>query len=233
MLALYIIIGIILFFVAVLSIPVVLHLDYTDSTTCSVSWLFLNIKLFPRTKKEKKPEKEKTAEEKTEEPKEEKKDEKPKEKKENFLVTFYNNEGVSGVLELLSNCVSALKKMSAGFVRSIVIKKFYLDIKVTESDAAATALRYGKICSGLYPSLGFICSNMKVKNYNVNVLADYCGERTNCDFSVKVGVIPIILINAGIAFVFRLLGQLLKVVISNIKSNAKNSNSNMKGGNTK
>ncbi|MBP9988473.1 MAG: DUF2953 domain-containing protein [Ruminococcus sp.] len=233
MTALYIILGIILFFALVLSVPVMLHLDYTDSTQCSVSWLFVKIKLYPREKKEKeKKEETPKKEEKKEEP-EEKKEEKPKEKKENFLVTFYKNEGVSGVIELLGNCVSALKKMSKGFINSIFIRKFYLDIKVTESDAAATAIKYGKICSGLYPSLGFICSNMHVKNYKVNVLADYCGDKTKCDFSVKVGVVPLILINAGIAFVFRLLGQLLKVVFANIKSGTKKANNNMKGGNTK
>lgn len=224
MTALYIILGIIVFFAALLSIPVVLHLDYTDSIVCSVSWLFVKIKLYPRDKKPKQEEPEKQEEKKEEEKKEEPKEEKPKEKKENFLVTFYHNQGVGGVIELINNCVSALKKMTKGFIRSLVIKKFCLDIKVTESDAAQTAITYGKICAALYPSLGFICSNMKVRDYKVNILADYCGEKTNCNFSVKVGVIPIILMNAGIAFVFRLLGQLLKIIFANIKAASKKGN---------
>ena len=41
MTALYIILGIIAFFVIVLSIPVVLDLEYTDAVRCKVSWLFL------------------------------------------------------------------------------------------------------------------------------------------------------------------------------------------------
>ena len=102
MTALYIILGIIAFFVIVLSIPVVLDLEYTDAVRCKVSWLFLKFDLYPFPEKKKKEEKPK--EEKKEEKPEEKKEEKPKPKKENFLKTFYNNQGLAGVIELLNNC---------------------------------------------------------------------------------------------------------------------------------
>ncbi|MDD6464282.1 MAG: DUF2953 domain-containing protein [Clostridiaceae bacterium] len=221
MTALYIILGIILFFIAVLSIPVVLDLEYTDAVRCKVSWLFLKFTLYPFP--EKKPKEEKPAAEKKEEKPEEKKEEAAKPKKENFLKTFYNNQGICGVIELLNNCVSALKRFSVKFIkRAVIIKKFYLDVHITEGDAAATAIKYGKVCSALYPSLGFICSNMKVKDYKVNVFADYCGEKTSVEFITKTAFIPRALINAGIALVFSLLKQLLKVVISNIKSSNNN-----------
>lgn len=226
MLALYIILGIIVLFIAILSVPVFIHLEYTDSVKCSASWLFVKVNLYPRKKKEKKPEEEKTEEKPKEEAPKEEKQQKPKQKKENFLVTFYHNEGVNGVTELLSNCVSALKKMSVGFIKSIIVKKLYINVSVTESDAAQTAIKYGQICAGFYPSLGFICSNMKVKDYKVNVIADYIGEKTSCEFITSVGIVPRAVMNGGIAFAFRLLGQLLHVVFSNIK----HANSNMKGG---
>lgn len=217
MTALYIILGIIAFFVLILSIPVVLELEYTDSVRCKVSWLFWKFDLYPFPKKKKK--EEKPNEEKKEDKPEEKKDETTKPKKENFLKTFYNNQGLSGVIELLNNCVGALKRFSVRLIkRAIIIKIFHLDIHITEDDAAATALKYGKVCSGLYPSLGFICSNMKVKDYKVNVFADYCGEKTTVEFITKTAFIPRALINAGIVLAFSLLKQLLKVVISNNKS---------------
>ena len=221
MTALYIILGIIAFFIIVLSIPVVLDLEYTDAVSCKVSWLFLKFTLYPFPEKKKKEEKPK--EEKKEEKPEEKKEEKPKPKKENFLKTFYNNQGLSGVIELINNCVGALKRFSVRFIkRAVIIKKFHLDIHINEGDAAATAIKYGKVCAALYPSLGFICSNMKVKDYKVNVFADYCGEKTSVSFVTKTAFIPRALINAGIALVFSLLKQLLKVVISNNKSTKNN-----------
>lgn len=225
MTALYIILGIIAFFVIVLSIPVVLDLEYTDAVRCKASWLFLKFNLYPFPEKKKKEEKPK--EEKKEEKPEEKKEEAPKPKKENFLKTFYNNQGLSGVIELLNNCVAALKRFSVKLVkRAVIIKKFHLDVHITEDDAAATAIKYGKVCSGLYPSLGFICSNMKVKDYKVNVFADYCGEKTTVEFITETTFIPRAMINAGIVLVFSLLKQLLKVAISNNKASKNKSTNN-------
>ena len=60
MTALYIILGIIAFFVIVLSIPVVLDLEYTDAVRCKVSWLFLKFDLYPFPEKKKKEETEKS-----------------------------------------------------------------------------------------------------------------------------------------------------------------------------
>lgn len=229
MTALYIILGIILFFILILSIPVVLDLEYTDSFKCKVSWLFVKFDIYPpKEKKEKaqKPKKEKP-------PKEKPAEESPTpsqivEKKDNFIKTFYNNQGVLGIIELIGNCASYLGKFSKGFLKSIYIRKLHIRISVTESDAAKTALKYGKICQEVYPPLGFICSSCHVKNYSVNIWANYCGEKTVGEFETRVALVPRSVINAGIALVIRLGVQLLKVVFTNIKANKNNNNT--KGG---
>lgn len=230
MTALYIFLGIILFFIIILSIPVVLDLDYTDVFRCKVSWLFLKFDIYPpKEKKEKdsKPKKEKPVKEKTTE--ETPATTQTPEKKDNFIKAFYNNQGVLGIIELIGNCASYLGKFSKGFLKSIYIRKLFIRISVTESDAAKTALKYGKICQEIYPPLGFICSSCHVKNYKVNIWANYCGEKTVGEFETRVALVPRSVINAGIALIFRLGMQLLKVVFSNIKANKKENN-NMKGG---
>lgn len=216
MTVLWIILGIILFFVLLLSIPVILELEYTDTVRCKVSWLFLKINIYPLPEKKEKKPKEEPEKKKESKPK---KEEPEKPKKENFLKTFYNNQGLSGVIELLRNCVAALKRFSIKFIkRAVIFKKLHLEIHITEGDAAATALKYGKVCSALYPSLGFICSNMRVKDYKVNVYADYCGEKTSVELVTKTAIIPRALIGAGISLCMSLIKQLLKVVIANNKS---------------
>lgn len=231
MTALYIFLGIILFFIAVLSVPVLLDLEYTEAFKCKVSWLFLKFNIYPPTneKKEKKPKevKEEKPADKAQKPTSAETDNTVK--KDNFIKTFYNNQGVLGIIELISNCASFLGKFSKGFLKSIYIKKLYIDISVTESDAAKTALRYGKICQEIYPPLGFICSSCHVKNYRVNIFANYCGDKTKGQFETRVALVPRSVINAGIALVIRLGVQLFKVVLSNNKFN-KNKNIEMKGG---
>ncbi len=232
MTALFIIAGVVAFFLIVLSIPVVLDLQYTDVFKCKASWSFLKFNIYPQDEKKKKKEKPPKKESKPkEEPKLEETPAPEKPKKDNFIKTFYNNQGILGIIEVVQNCASYLGKFSKGFLKSIYIKKLRIYISVTEGDAAATAIKYGKICQELYPPLGFICSSCHVKNYSVNIWADYCGEKTVGEFETRVALVPRSVINAGIALVFRLGWQLVKVLLSNKKS-VKNENTNMKGGQT-
>lgn len=224
--------GIVLFFILLLSIPVVLDLEYLDLFKCRVSWLFLKFNIYPQDES-KKNKKKKEPKKKEDVPKKKSAEEKPQEikenKKDNFIKTFYDNQGIIGIIDLIKNCASYLGKFSKGFLKSIYITKLFINISVTESDAAKTALRYGKICQEVYPPLGFICSSCHVKNYKVNIWADYCGDKTKGAFETRILLVPRSVINATIALVFRLGIQLLKVVFSNIKA-SKNKNSNMKGG---
>ncbi len=223
--------GIILFFILLLSIPVVLDLEYLDLFKCRVSWLFLKFNIYPQDESKKKNKKKKEPKKKEDVPKERSAEEKPQEIKENkmdnFINTFYDNQGIVGIIDLIKNCASYLGKFSKGFLKSIYITKLFINISVTESDAAKTALRYGKICQEVYPPLGFICSSCHIKNYKVNIWADYCGDKTKGAFETRILLVPRSVINAAIALVFRLGIQLLKVVFSNIKAYK---NSNMKGG---
>ena len=230
MTALYIILGIVLFFIAVLSIPVVLDMEYGDVFKLRVSWLFVKINILPKDESKKKPKKEKKPKpEKTQE-------EKPAEenlavdapKKDNPIKIFYEDQGVLGIVELINNVASYLGKFSKGFLKSIYIKKLRIRIRVTEGDAAQTAIKYGKFCQMIYPPLGFICSSCHVKDYDVNIQADYCGDKTRGEFETKVALIPRSVINAGIAFVFRLVVRLVKALLVYLK--AKKKNNNLKGG---
>ncbi len=233
MTALYIIFGVVAFFLLLLSVPVVLDLEYTDAFKCKVSWSFIRFNIYPQDEKKKKKEKPPKEDKKPkEEPKPQQETSKPeKPKKDNFIKTFYNNQGVLGIIEVVQNCAAYLGKFSKGFLKSIYIRKLKINISVTESDAAQTAIRYGKICQEIYPPLGFICSSCHVKNYSVNIWANYCGEKTKGEFETRVALVPRSVINAGIALVFRLGWQLLKVLLSNKKAK-NNENINTKGGQT-
>lgn len=230
MTALYIILGVVLFFIAVLSIPVVLDMEYGDVFKLRVSWLFVKFNILPKDESKKKPKKEKK-------PKQERTQAEtaPAEtpvantaKKENPIKIFYEDQGVLGIVELINNVASYLGKFSKGFLKSIYIKKLRIRIWVTEGDAAQTAIKYGKFCQMIYPPLGFICSSCHVKDYDVNIWAEYCGDKTKGEFETKVALIPRSVINAGIAFVFRLVVRLVKALLVYLK--AKKKNNNLKGG---
>lgn len=231
MTALYIILGIVLFFILLLSIPVVLDMQYAEKFVVRVSWLFLKFNILPTDDSKKKKEKKKKPPEE-EQPKKEEKPTTPAEpapKKDNPIKIFYEDQGVMGIAELVNNFASYLGKFSKGFLKSIYIRKLRIRINVTEGDAAQTAIKYGKYCQMIYPPLGYICSSCHVKDYDVNIWADYCGKKTNGEFETRVALVPRSVINAGIALVFRLGVEFVKTLLVYKKAKEKRNN-NLKGG---
>lgn len=233
MTTLFIILGIILFFILLLSIPVVVDMEYIDTFKLKVSWLFIKFNILPKDetkkKKEKKQKKPKKEKEKKEEPeKEEPEKEESSEPKDNPIKIFYEDQGVLGIIDLINNCASYLGKFTKAFIRSFYIKRLRLRMWVTEGDAAQTAIKYGKFCQMIYPPLGYICSSCRVKDYDVNIWAEYCGDKTKGEFETTIALIPRKVINAGMALVFRLVARLLKALLAFIK--AKKKNNKLKGG---
>ena len=222
MTVLYIVLGIILFLVGVLTVPFNVYAEYIDEFTMYVRWLFVKIYIYPPAeKKKKKKEKKKKKKKKEEKPKveddgEDKIDTKPK--KDNFIKTFYNNQGVQGIIDLLKEICTKLKKGFKGMGRSFYIRKFWLRINVAGGDSAETAVKYGKICSAVYPSLSYIFNSVHSKNCSVKINPDFLGKKTQGAFSLHLALIPSKLIGAGILMGIRLGVSLVKVLISNAKS---------------
>ena len=213
MTALYIIIGIIAFFIVLLSIKLVITVHYEDDVAVSVGWLFLKFNILP--KNEEKPKKEKKKKEKEEPP--QNKDEtikEPKKKKDNMFVRFYNNRGVSGVVQLLKDAANALGGMFKRIGRAFLFEELFIALEVGASDSAETAIKYGKVCSAAFPAMGLIVSTMRVKKYSIDINPDFLYGRNVARLHTKISVRPIRLINAVLILAFELL---FKVVIKLLK----------------
>ena len=220
---LYVLIGIVAFFVILLSIRITIDAEYFDEFKLSISWLFLKIQILPAKKKdkvekEKKPKKEKPQKEPSPETESEP-DEQPAEKKENIFVTFYNNQGFDGVIELINNAASSLGKMFSSFKKHIVIRELYLFMTVTGGcDAAETAMEYGRTCQKVFPAMGFICTNLPVKKYDVEIEPDFIGVKNSAQFATSIHIRPIFFINAVIVLVIRLVFKVVLKFLKGIKN---------------
>lgn len=217
MIALYIIVGFIVLFALVLSIRAHIHIEYETEITAFAKWAFLKIPLLPIKEKPPKPKKPKKEKEKKEEPPKEE-EEKPKEEKPkgpNPLKTLYENEKLEGIINILTTLLSVLQKFGMRVVNSFVIDEMFLDISVSDHDAAATAEKYGKVCRKVFPVTGAVCANCNVKKYSINVEPDYLAEgKSEYAFSLEISLNPRKLINAVLAFAF---GALFKVGIRLLK----------------
>lgn len=226
MTALYIILGTIALIVILFSIKVSMTAEYADSFSLDVQWLFIKLHIFPQTeeqkakkaaKKAKKEEKKK----KKKPEKEKKEEDKPSEPKKNIFKEFYENQGFGATVELIQTAAAQLGGFMGSIYRAFVIENLKLLLKVSSGDdAAQNAIKYGKVCSAVYPSMGFICSNMKVKKYEVNVVPDFISQENKAQFALSLSVRPIKLTNAVVVLAFRLLFKvLLKLLKGSKKKN--------------
>ena len=231
MTGLYIFLGIIAFFVIVLSVRITVNGEFFDEFRLNVKWLFLKIDILPAKKKDK-PKKEKAPKEKKEKPvTEEVTEETPVEKKENIFVKFYNNQGFDGVIQLINNVGKALGKLMHSLKKHIVLRELYLWMTVTGGcDAAETALEYGRICQKVFPAMSFICTNLTVKKYDVEIEPDFLGSKNKAEFAFSVSLRPIFLLNALIVLVFRLLVKVVLKFLMGIKDKSKNDENINEGG---
>ncbi len=231
MTGLYIFLGIIGFIILLLSIRITVNGEFFEEFKLNIKWLFVKIDILPAKKKDK-PKKEKAPKEKKEKPAaEEVAPETPTEKKENIFVKFYNNQGFDGVIQLINNVGKALGKLMHSFKKHIVLRKLYLWMTVTGGcDAAETALEYGRICQKVFPAMSFICTNLTVKKYDVEIEPDFLGNKNKAEFAFSVSVRPIFILNALIVLVFRLLIKVVLKFLMGIKDKSKNNENINEGG---
>ncbi len=209
MTALWIILGIIAFFIVLFSIRVTVYMTYDEDFKLDISWLFIKLHILPK--------KEKPEKEKPEKPVEEKKQEEPKpeeEKKDNIIVNFYNNQGFSGVIQLLRDTVSAINGMFGSIFKHLIFRELKLYMTVGTGDAAQTAILYGKTCSVVFPAMGLITSTCKVKEYDCGVQPNFMAPDKTAVFRAVISMRPIFITNAvivlGIKLLFKVVFKLLK-----------------------
>ncbi len=214
MTGLLIFLGIIAFFIVLLSIKLVVTVHYEDDVELSVGWLFLKFKILPSEEKEKKHKKEKKPKE--EKPKDESEiiKEPKKKKQDNMFVRFYRNRGVEGVVQLIKDASKAVGGMFKRIGRAFLFEELYVSLTVGKGDSAETAIKYGETCSAVFPAMGLIVSTMRVKKYSLEINPDFIYGNSNAKLHTKISVRPIKLINAVIIVAFELL---FKVVIKLLK----------------
>lgn len=234
---LYTILGIILFFIIIFSIPVRVTAHYDGTFTLFVKYSLLKINLLPKKEKKKKdkpkkakkdkPKKEKAEKEKPEEHKVGKK--KKKEDKDNIFLKFYKNQGFEGVLQLIADTLEAVTGIFSDIFKHFVFRELYLDMTIAGSDAAETAIKYGKISSAVFPAMGLLCSKARVKKYDIDISPDFLATKDDAKFHVQFGISPIFITNAVIIAGYKLVKNvLLKLLKANNEDNKQKKTINKK-----
>lgn len=167
----------------------------------------LNFVLFPDragkdTAEKRKEEKEKPKEEKPE-------DNKPKEQKPNMIMKIVEEDGIIGILTLVSNLLETLNSAVITLFKGLHIHSLYVKMIVGGNDANEIATDYGNICGFYYPIKGVILNGMKVDMYDDFIQADFIAPTSEYELqliaSMSVGLVVKIGIKAGFTFLVNLI----------------------------
>lgn len=169
MIALYIVLAVLLFIFLLLLVKIQIFFEYSDKLRLTVKYLFIKKTIVapeekPKAKKaEKKPKKEPQQQEKKKE----------KKKKQSYLSKLKDKKGISGIVSIFTSLARIASGLLKNVFKHIVIKRFDVDIVIVGSDASDTALKYGKLCAVIYPSLNIILSVTDTKDYKISVMPDF------------------------------------------------------------
>ena len=94
--------------------------------------------------------------------------------KENLKNEIENNSFLGTLKESCSLIIALLKRLLS-LLKYCKVKVLKLHIICAEADAAQTAIDYGRCCSVVYPFLGFLHSNLKVrkKGEDINISCNF------------------------------------------------------------
>ena len=197
MTAIWIILGIIAFIFVLLICPLSVSVIYDGELELKIRYLFLCFKLLP--KKEKKPKKPKP--QKPEKP--EKTDSKPQDKNKNSAKDFVSKKGIDGLIELLKKMVDIILKAAKTVTSHLVISKLDINVLVVGDDAADTAMKFGYLCSAVYPIVSIIESHIKKCKHNENIVAGFNDSETKIYLVLKARIKPLFLAGAAVTALFR------------------------------
>lgn len=132
-----------------------------------------------------------------------------KQKSPNMITKIIDEDGIVGIMTLVSNLIETLNTAVTTLFRGLHIYSLYVSILVGGADAAEIATAYGKICGVYYPIKGMILNGMKVDQYDDYIQPDFIAERNEYEFqliaSMSVGLVLKIGIKAGFTFLLNLI----------------------------
>ena len=128
----------------------------------------------------------------------------PEAKKQNFITKLIDEEGIVGILTLVSNLLETASTAMTTLFRGLHIYSLYVKMIIGGGDAAQIAQDYGKICGIYYPIKGVILNGMKVDQYDDLIEPDFIAPQNEYEFqliaSINVALLLKVGIKAGITF---------------------------------
>lgn len=177
-----------------LSLPVFVIAEWNEKLTVKIKYLFFRFTVVPAPEKKKKPKQEKEPEQKPAKPK----------KKQRKKHT--PDEIIDGFIDAVHRYGPGTKMI----LRNIRVHKLEGFWKIAGEDAAACAVRYGRVCALLNTAFGFIRNLVRIEKTKLKVYPDFLAEEEEIRVYTEIEANPIVILIGGIRIAFAFLKNMIK-----------------------
>ena len=133
--------------------------------------------------------------------------------KPNFIKKLWDDEGLVGILELVTNLLETVNTAATTLIKGLHIYSLYVKMIIGGGDAADIAEKYGSLAGHYYPLKGIILNQMKVDMYDDYIEADFIAPRSEYEFQIIAGL--------NVALLLRIALRSGKVFLVNLIKNKK------------
>ena len=139
------------------------------------------------------------------EPSKEESPRKESEKKSGGILAKYKPQSLSEGIDLALDLLHAAGKPLRWLLRRITIRDIDLDLAVSDPDAAACAIRFGKVNIAVYNTLALLCQFFQVRKKQIRICCIYNQPHGTYRGSCQIRVCPAVILGAVIGFGARFL----------------------------
>ena len=129
--------------------------------------------------------------------------------KSNFLPEdLIKKRGITGLLELIKELTQFTLNIGKEIVSNIAFDYINIDLLIGGQDAKDIAIKYGYVCSGVYPFVSLLSTVSKLKKKDIKINADFQSDKDTIKFCSKFHIKPLKLL----FFIPKALFKLSKIV---------------------
>lgn len=144
----------------------------------------------------------------------------PEEKRLSFFGALKEQRGFFGAIEFFADAGKALGGAVGKIYRGIRIDRLALHAAISGEDAADTAVRYGRICAGVFPALSFLLGSTRgydpasPRTKDIEIVPDFAGEGIKLYFIGEFTLFPLLMVG-------NLLWAVIQFAVSQLKISSK------------
>ncbi len=120
-----------------------------------------------------------------------------------MLTTSFREDGVAATVSYLGELARLAGSAVGDALRAITVDKLHLDMLIATGDAGDTAVRYGQVCSALYPALAAISLKVRVRRQELRVEPNFLLEKSAAYADVRLRVSVYRVVGAGLKFLVK------------------------------